>query len=324
MLVLGAMLVIYRKRQRQRPSNNKAWERKLLADMDLTTASELDLTTAQPLDAAAGGYSAPPLSLSTGIAAGTSAPAALQPQPPSSAMKAALAGEVDVMDTSALTPSWVTAPPPLPTPSRVIVAGQRCADLASVYRALQSVGFGAAAATAAGQSSSAFVDVTMSDAELVHPERHRDFAALKKSGAFKLQTKKMKKKKKKKKNSDNDVPSTAVLVVFDSSGERLPLLGQFGKLEKLHAALLLAGVPAQHIAFAGTREALGEAEVFAPSGGGLAAGFAQRLGDAQLAELGRHGHVPGRFMVWQREATPAQTVVLSEWLASTAASGDKE
>jgi len=310
-LVAGLAFVIYRKRQRQRPGNKKAWERKLLADMDLTTASELDHTTARPLGAAAGGYSAPALSLSTGIAAGTTT---------SSAMKAALAGEVDVMDTSALAPAWVTAPPPLPTPSRVIVAGQRCADLASVYRALQSVGFGAAAAAAAGQSSTAFVDVTMSDAELVHPERHSEFAALKKSGAFKLQSKK--KKKKKKKNSDH-VPSTAILVVFDSSGERLPLLGQFGKLEKLHAALLLAGVPAHHIAFAGTREALGEAEVFAPSGGGLAVSFAQRLGDAQLAELGRHGHVPGRFMVWQREATPAQTVVLSEWLASTAASGEE-
>ena len=140
MLVAGLAFAIYRKRQRQRPGNKKAWERKLLADMDLTTASELDHTTARPLGAAAGGYSAPALSLSTGIAAGTTV---------SSAMKAALAGEVDVMDTSALAPAWVTAPPPLPTPSRVIVAGQRCADLASVYRALQSVGFGAAAA--AGQ-----------------------------------------------------------------------------------------------------------------------------------------------------------------------------
>ena len=183
-------------------------------------------------------------------------------------------------------------------PLLVVLAGQRSADLASICRALQ----GAGVPTAAGQSSAEFAELAMSDAELVHPERDARLAGLLRSGRLR---------------EGHAGGPACVVLAFDSAGERLPLLGQYGKLEKLHAALLRAGVPAQRIAFAGTREARPEADIFAP--GGLSTGFVQRLGNGQLAELRRNGYVGGtaaRFMLWGREATALQMSTLSAWLGT--------
>jgi len=249
---------------------------------EYTSAQRLDTTQVRFAEGAGGGYSAAPLDTSTAAAVTTSSAAA-------AAAAAATSG----------------------APRLLVLAGQRSADLAPICRALQGAG---AAGAAAGQATAAFADLTMSDAELVHPERHSGFAALVKSGALKAK----KKKKKKKKKGEEGAPERAamVLIAFDSAGERLPLLGQYGKLEKLHAALLKAGVAPQCIAFAGTREALPEAQIFAsPGNSGLAPGFVQRLGEVQLAELRRHGHVPSRFVLWKSEATPAQVATLRAWLA---------
>ena len=178
-------------------------------------------------------------------------------------------------------------------PLLVALVGQRSADLNSVCRALTRAG----AESSLRQSTETFAELAMSDAELVHPEREPRLAALLRSGRLR--------------EGHAGGPSCVVLA-FDSAGERLPLLGQYGKLEKLHAALLRAGVPAQRIAFVGTREARPEAQIFAP--GGLAPGFVQRLGHAQLAALQRERYVPTRFMVWGARATPAQQGTLRAWL----------
>ena len=142
----------------------------------------------------------------------------------------------------------------------------------------------------------------MSDAELVHPQRQPRLAALLRSGRLR---------------EGNAGGPSCVLLAFDSAGERLPLLGKYGKLEKLHNALLAAGVAPQRIAFVGTREARDEAQVFAPNG--LTPGFVRRLGEAQLAALQRGGYLGGarsRFMLWQREATAQQMATLNAWLTA--------
>ena len=195
-------------------------------------------------------------------------------------------------------------------PPLVVLTGQRGADLASICRALQGVGVRTATA---GQSSASFMDLALLDAELVHPEREPRLGALLRSGRLRGALG----------GSGggggggSSSGASCVVLAFDSAGERLPLLGQYGKLEKLHALLLRAGVPPERILFAGTREARPEAQIFAP--GGLAPGFVQRLGQAQLAELQRDRYVPTRFMVWGREATPAQMSTLRAWLGGISA-----
>jgi hypothetical protein len=200
-----------------------------------------------------------------------------------------------------------TGPPPL-----VVLLGQRSADLRAVCRALQGAGIEAAAA---GQSSATFAELAMSDAELVHPERDARLAALLRSGRLRGAG-----------GSGSGGGGGAcagragacVVLACDRAGERVPLVGRYGKLEKLHAALLSAGVPAQRIAFVGTREARPEPHVFAPDGQ-LTPGFVQRLGDAQLATLQRERYVPSRFMVWGNEATVAQSATLRAWLGGMSA-----
>jgi hypothetical protein len=184
-------------------------------------------------------------------------------------------------------------------PLLVALVGQRSADLNSVCRALTRAG----AESSLRQSTETFAELAMSDAELVHPEREPRLAALLRSGRLR---------------EGHAGGPACVVLAFDSAGERLPLLGQYGKLEKLHAALLRAGVPAQRIAFVGTREARPEAQIFAPDGQ-LTPGFVQRLGAAQLAALQRERYVPSRFMVWGNEATVAQSATLRTWLGGMSA-----
>ena len=190
-------------------------------------------------------------------------------------------------------------------PLLVLLLGQRSADLASVCRALGRAG---AEGAAPGQSSATFAEIAMSDAELVHPERDARLAALLRSGRLRDGG-----------GGGGGGGATCAVLAFDSAGERLPLLGQYGKLEKLHALLLRGGVPPGSILFAGTREARPEAQIFAP--GGLAPGFVQRLGQEQLAALQRERYVPSRFALWGREATPAQLATLGAWLGTLRSDG---
>jgi hypothetical protein len=237
------------------------------------------------------------------------------------------------------------------TPLLVVLAGQRSADCASACRALNNAGIEITYAQRLGEPCEHYLDLTMTDAELQDPEGHPGFAALLASGRLQQAAAGGAAAGSEKGEGGGGGgggsarnSQSCVLLAFDSDPPRadvaatrasLPLLGEGGRLEKLHAALLRAGVTPARIAFAGTCEELPEVRVFTPgaSACGLAPAFARRLGEAQLALMGHgdaqggggsgggggYGYLPARFLCWQRECTPLQSATLRRWLGGLSA-----
>jgi hypothetical protein len=177
----------------------------------------------------------------------------------------------------------------------VLLMGQCIADLRSVCLALKGQG---AQVPPPGQTQNGLRNMTMSNAELVHPERN----GLTKESIQEIAAN----------------PQARVVLAFDSSDQRSALLGRFGRLEKLHAALLAAGVTPERIAIVGTGE-YRDAPFQNDGAGALTDEFAEdRLGQNQVAALQGFGYVAGdhakRFIVWGNEATPAQQKKLNAWI----------
>jgi hypothetical protein len=197
---------------------------------------------------------------------------------------------------------------------RLVVMGQATADPASVLRVIAS------SPPFAGSAEPPPELFPFSDADLVHPLRHKPFAALLQQAQKAQKADAARRRRGGEGGRGKGAAAAAacgmpvVVIVFDSAGERLPLLGRYGKLAALHDAVLAAGVPAARVAWVGTRERSADARVFTRLGQ-LTDVFRTRVGEPQVAELARHGYLPGRFFVWQGNAPePQQLEKFARWL----------
>jgi hypothetical protein len=107
-----------------------------------------------------------------------------------------------------------------------------------------------------------------------------------------------------------DIKSLAmVIVVFDCSGVRLPLIGDGGKLDPLVNMLISLGVPEEGLTFVGTNEtkAVDLGSQMYPQN------VLRRLGSEQYNAL-KQWCLNGRFFVWHKESSTQQQNGLAQCL----------